>query len=620
MEPRDVQNLFCFNRSKLAEPFEELVEKKVTVRCRYSPRDYSTISSSMIKAINAICKLRQGTMRGAIGTTADGRHVVEYKSAVDEMFDLVVYDPSTGNLLACKYDKNTKTCGEYAMNSSGRDGTAVLMAMFLNFYQEIEFKNSFDEYERQYNSATPDFNEQKRCMALMSENAYRRLLDEKLPENVKGIFDAAGHLVPLNQTHIDKGDYNPYSVFEGEFEIFSKDSVGASIRPAEAIISNEEFVGKYKFHKRDFSLTEQSLIPTLPEWYNVPEEVIEVCEHIQRTTDLPMQMRNFMFRGEAGTGKTMGAQAIAAGCGIPYMKFTCSSGTELFDLIGQMLPETSGMQYSAEDLEKDRQALDAMGGITFDNVCRLMNLPTPEDVEMDPEWSYEQLTGKSKKDATSLECNELIAKKVFERGCAISGSGNDGGQRFRYTETDLIKALKYGYLLEIQEPSTIIQPAVLVGLNSVLEQSGSITLMTGEIVKRHPDTIIVITTNVDYEGCRPMNESVMDRMNLIFDINLPSKEVLAQRAMSITSETDEDLVMRLVNLIDTLSTHCKKKGILGGSVGMRGLIDCIRSYRVTNDLAKSVKRTIVGKATSDIEVRDSLITEVVNPLISKKAA
>ena len=154
----------------------------------------------------------------------------------------------------------------------------------------------------------------------------------------------------------------------------------------------------------------------------------------------------------------------------------------------------------------------------------------------------------------------------------------------------------------------------------MLEQSGSITLMTGEVVKRHPDTIIVITTNVDYEGCRPMNESVMDRMNLIFDINLPSKEVLAQRAMSITSETDEDLVMRLVNLIDTLSTHCKKKGISGGSVGMRGLIDCIRSYRVTNDLAKSVKRTIVGKATSDIEVRDNLIAEVVNPLISKKAA
>lgn len=620
MEPRDIQNLMSFNRTKMAEPFDGLTNKKVSVISKFGTGTQSTLSPSMIKAINAVCKLRQGTMRGAIGTTSDGKHVIEYKSAIDEMFDLVVYDPSTGNIVACKYDKAIQGFSEYAVNTSGRDGTAVLMAMFLEAYKEQEFRDNFEEYYKQFESGFSDFNAAQKNMAVMSDNVYRRLLNERIPENIKAVLDAAGHLVMLNQTHIDKGDYNPYSVFEGEFEIFSKDSLGGRIRPAEAIISNEEFVGKYKFHQRDFSLTEQSLIPTLPEWYVVPEEVIEACEHIQRTTDLPMQMRNFMFRGEAGTGKTMGAQAIAAGCGIPYMKFTCSSGTELFDLIGQMLPETSGMQYSAEDLEKDRQALDAMGGITFDNVYKLMNFPTPEDVEMDPEWSYEQLTGESKKDATSLECNEIIAKKVFERGCAISGSSNDGGQRFRYTETDLIKALKYGYLLEIQEPSTIIQPAVLVGLNSVLEQSGSITLMTGEVVKRHPDTIIVITTNVDYEGCRPMNESVMDRMNLIFDINLPSKEVLAQRAMSITSETDEDLVMRLVNLIDTLSTHCKKKGISGGSVGMRGLIDCIRSYRVTNDLAKSVKRTIVGKATSDIEVRDNLIAEVVNPLISKKAA
>lgn len=620
MDTKDVQNLFCFNRSKLAEPFEELTVKRVSVKSRYSPTSYSTISSSMVKAINAICKIRQGTMRGAIGTTSDGKFVVEYKSAIDEMFDLVVYDPSTGNLLACKYDKTTKACSEYAMNSSGRDGTAVLMAMFLSFYQDVEFKNAFDEYDCQFNAPTPDFNEQKKSMALMSENAYRRLLDESLPENVKGVFDAAGHLVELNQVQIDTGTYNPYSVFEGEFEIFSQEQVKASVRPATILISNDEFTGKYNFHNRKFLPNEQAAIPVLPEWYVVPEEVIETCEHIQKTTNLPMQMRNFMFRGEAGTGKTMGAQAIAAGCGLPYMKFTCSSGTELFDLIGQMLPDTDGLKISAEDAERDRQALDMMGGITFDNVYKLMELPTPEDVEMDPEWSYEQLTGEKKKEATSLECNELIAQKVFERGCALSGANSDGGQKFRYTETDLIKALKYGYLLEIQEPSTIIQPAVLVGLNSVLEQKGSITLMTGEVVKRHPDAIIIITTNVDYEGCRPMNESVMDRMNLIFDINLPTKEVLAQRAMSITGETDEDLVMRLVNLVDTLSTHCKNRGISGGNVGMRGLIDCLRSYRVTNDLAKSVQRTIIGKATSDIEVRDKLITEVVEPTIKTRAA
>lgn len=52
-----------------------------------------------------------------------------------------------------------------------------------------------------------------------------------------------------------------------------------------------------------------------------------------------------------------------------------------------------------------------------------------------------------------------------------------------------------------------MQPGVLVGLNSLLEQEGSITLPTGEVIDRHPDTVIVITTNIDYEGCRGMNRA-----------------------------------------------------------------------------------------------------------------
>ena len=52
-----------------------------------------------------------------------------------------------------------------------------------------------------------------------------------------------------------------------------------------------------------------------------------------------------------------------------------------------------------------------------------------------------------------------------------------------------------------------MQPGVLVGLNSLLEQSGSITLPTGEIIQRHPDTVVIVTTNVSYEGCRGLNRA-----------------------------------------------------------------------------------------------------------------
>lgn len=65
------------------------------------------------------------------------------------------------------------------------------------------------------------------------------------------------------------------------------------------------------------------------------------------------------------------------------------------------------------------------------------------------------------------------------RQLSVSVEGETSSQTYTYVETDFIKALKNGYLVEIQEPSTILQPGVLVGLNSLLEQSGTITLPTG---------------------------------------------------------------------------------------------------------------------------------------------
>ena len=119
------------------------------------------------------------------------------------------------------------------------------------------------------------------------------------------------------------------------------------------------------------------------------------------------------------------------------------------------------------------------------------------------------------------------------------------GPSYTYVETDFIRALKYGYVCEVQEPTVIMQPGVLVGLNSLLEQTGSITLPTGEVIRRHPDAVVIVTTNIAYEGCRGLNQSVTDRMSLAQDIELPSPEVMAQRAMHVTGCDDEILVSRL---------------------------------------------------------------------------
>ena len=164
-----------------------------------------------------------------------------------------------------------------------------------------------------------------------------------------------------------------------------------------------------------------------------------------------------------------------------------------------------------------------------------------------------------------------------------------------------------------------MQPGVLVGLNSLLEQEGSITLPTGAVIDRHPDTVIVITTNIDYEGCRGMNQSTVDRMSLVMDIELPSPEVMVQRAMAVTGATDEYQVSQMVQIVNDMADFCRKNSITDGNVGMRSLLDWIVSTEVTGDVYSSALSTVISKATSNEEDRQALIASVLEPIFAPKS-
>lgn len=614
-----LNNIFNFSRS-LPEPFDTLANKKVGVASKFSSQTTATLCSTVIKAINAVCKCLNGTEQGAVGVI-DQRTVAEYKSSMGtDLYHLVVYDSSSGSLLATVYDKNTETFENYTLNSSGRDGAAVMMALFPVLVNESEFEDNFHEYREQYNNGFPDIAKAKNAMGLLCDNAYRRIKDETCSEHIKLNVDKSGNLMRISQTHLDSGAFTPTLVVAGEFSIFANTG-HATINKATEEVKHEDFIGKYVFNKRTFSTVEESLIPKLPEWYIIPDEVVDICKHAQATTGRPMQMRNFLLRGPAGTGKTMGAKAIAAGLNLPYMKYTCSAGTEIFDFIGMIFPNSDSTSTGDTELDKENELLKSMGGINYSNIAKLMKLPDLDDMDYDPAGVYKSLTGTEKENATSQECMAIVLGKVTEKVTQLSKrteSSNSSGQTYTYTETDFIKALKNGYVIEIQEPSTIVQPGVLVGLNSLLEESGSITLPTGEIIERHPDAVVVVTTNISYEGCRGMNQSVLDRMSLIRDVELPTPEVMVQRAMSVTGATDELQVSQMVQVVNDLADYCRKNSISDGSYGMRSLIDWIISSEITGDIYESAKHTIISRATADELDREALISSVLEPIFAPK--
>lgn len=612
-------NLFNFGRP-LPAPFDKLGSKKLKgVASKYGGVE-ATLCAPVIKAVHALCVCQNGG-EGAVGKITSAMSVAEYKSSMGpDAYHLVVYDSGTGSLLASVYDRNTELIEQYSVHTSARDGAALFFTMMPQLLEDEEFRENWKAYQEQFTNGFSDLPKATHAMAILCDNAYRRIKDSACPTHLKVNVDKSGNLMRVSRAQLDSGLYQPTEVLAGEFTIFTQNGKPVVHKPVK-VIDHKDFVGKYVLDpSRVLSLAERSQVPVLPEWYIIPQEAVDICKHAQLTTGKPTQMRNFLLRGPAGTGKTMGAKAIAAGLGLPYMKYTCSAGTEIFDFVGMVFPNTEHSTGSAQ-LDQEREQLQALGGVNYANVSKLLHLPDLDDLDYDPAGVYLALTGVENQAATPQDCMELVLDKVTEKVRQLSfvpGENTNSGQTYTYVETDFIKALKNGYLVEIQEPSTILQPGVLVGLNSLLEQRGTITLPTGEVIRRHPDAVVVVTTNVSYEGCRGMNQSVVDRMSLVKDMELPSPEVMAQRVMAVTGAEDEYQVCQMVQVTNDLADYCRKNGITDGTVGMRSLLDWVTSAEISGNPYTSALDTIISKATADEEDREALITSILDPVFAPK--
>ncbi|MFR8288892.1 MAG: AAA family ATPase [Coprococcus comes] len=177
------------------------------------------------------------------------------------------------------------------------------------------------------------------------------------------------------------------------------------------------------------------------------------------------------------------------------------------------------------------------------------------------------------------------------------------GQNFQYVDTPLVEAIRYGYILEIQEPTVIANPGVLVGLNSLLDRCNSVYLPNGETIHRHPDTTIVITTNNDYAGCKQMNQSVISRMNLVIDLDEPDEDTQVERAMAVTGCKDAKTVRLMTRIVKSMAVYCRENLITDGCCGMRELISWVQSYMVCGDIRESARYTVLASASADAENR-----------------
>ena len=134
-----------------------------------------------------------------------------------------------------------------------------------------------------------------------------------------------------------------------------------------------------------------------------------------------------------------------------------TSKTYLWLFIGQIFPDSAVSSTGSAQLDAEREQLKAMGGMTYANVAKLMNLPDLDDMDYDPAGVFHALTGTDNESATSQDCMAIVLDMVTEKVRELSKrdeTSANNAPTYNYVETDFIKALKNGYLVEIQERAT----------------------------------------------------------------------------------------------------------------------------------------------------------------------
>ena len=580
----------------IPKPFDDIETVRTDIKsCHNTSRTAkSTLHGATLSGILAYMELEAdpSAAKGAIGTQND-MVIAEYPSHRPGETHTVVFNRKSGKFIAGVFD-SSGNMGNYTLTETGNTGSAMFFALMPQLLEDDEFNENYTTLLECRKDNYSDMQKAEDAAFVLCDNAYRRIAHPSASDNsgIRITIPNTGNIQPFTKLNLDSNVYSPTSVLMGNFEILK---AGAAPAPVSAYIKKEDFAGKYGLSERKFTSAEAGLIPDLPDWYVIPQEVVTVCQHAKVTTASHQPMRNFMMRGPAGTGKTEGAKAIAAGLGLPYVHITCSANTEIFDLLGQMLP----------DMDEAKQMVEISG-----------ELPTFDDIRFDPPTAYEKLCGvydeEITEDAVYEKLVEVIAQNIRKEQME-SVPEKDVRQKFRYVDTPFVQAMRHGYVVELQEPSIIANPGVLVGLNSLLDRCAAITLPTGEKITRHPDTVVVVTTNNDYAGCKAMNQSVISRMNLVIDMEEPTVDVLTKRVSGITGCTEINVVRKMAETVKNIAERCHETMITDGCCGVRELISWVQSYMICKNELEAAQYTVLASVSSDPENRADILESCLHP-------
>jgi MoxR-like ATPase len=319
---------------------------------------------------------------------------------------------------------------------------------------------------------------------------------------------------------------------------------------------------------RQLSKLERQMIWQKPNSHQTSQEELRIATEIkQNWHDPEMKIFNVLLEGDAGSGKTQLAKALSYDLQLPYTKITCFADMDKSDVFGALLPIV------ATDQEEESELLEAI--YLSDSLDQVIQVIATH-------YSINRDTAREKLASLIQRLEETETTEVVH---------------YKFYPSEIVRAMEKGYLLEIQEPTVIRDASVLVALNSALEQNGMLNLPTG-IVRRHPDCVVVITTNRNYQGNRPLNESLRDRMQHAEKMDLPEIAVMVARGIAKTGYDNQIIATKMAEIIRLLDTTAKANAIKGVA-GMRSYFYWLNSVKNGQSPFDSLAVKVLYKLTTD---------------------
>ena len=165
----------------------------------------------------------------------------------------------------------------------------------------------------------------------------------------------------------------------------------------------------------------------------------------------------------------------------------------------------------------------------------------------------------------------------------------------------------------------------------------NLTELQSAIAGLDPDSVFVFTTNMDYKGCKSLQQSVLSRCNIKREIKTPTAEVMAERALAQMKtpkkfgapKFKKRLVEKMAHVCKEIASYSKDHDISDGVCGVRELNDWTKKALLLAkaDFSEEVTEkhvvyaawvTILEKCSQNPEEMEEIVTAVFQKTFSQE--